>query len=178
MLSVKSAMMRWPLGIPRSARLRWRKSALSCLDTSAPWRPLSSARMSSRRCVTISPLSSAWLSIMSMIFPNQTKFGWEFSGHWQKSSKFSKPIWIWFGICALQHQFFHSKQNWNWFGKSYAIFGCNFSKPNWIWFGKEQWMKCSVSALWVSNFASSREENRFMMKQDPVSTMKKTCLAN
>ena len=108
MLSVKSAMMRWhksaPLSIPRSARLRWRKSALSPLDTSAPRRP--SARMSSGRCVTISPPSSARLSIRSMIFPNQTEFGLEFSGHWQWSSKFSKPIWIWFGICVLQNQFF------------------------------------------------------------------------
>ena len=94
MLSVKSAMMRWhksvPLSIPRSAGLRWRKSALSPLDTSAPRRPLSTTRL------------SIWL----MIFPNQTEFGLEFSGHWQWSSKFSKPIWIWFGICVLQNQFF------------------------------------------------------------------------
>ena len=74
--------MRWhksvPLSIPRSAGLRWRKSALSPLDTSAPRRPLSSTRL------------SIWL----MIFPNQTEFGLEFSGHWQFSSK---PNWIWFG---------------------------------------------------------------------------------
>ena len=46
--------------------------SLSPLDTSAPRRPLSSARMSTGRCVTISPPSGARLSIRSMIFPNQT----------------------------------------------------------------------------------------------------------
>ena len=80
-----------------------------------------------------------------MIFPNQTDIGLEFSGHWQWSSKFSKPIWIWFGICVSQNQFFLSKPNWSWFGKLYAIFGCNFSKPNWIWFWKRHWMKCSCT---------------------------------
>ena len=78
-----------------------------------------------------------------MIFPNQTEFGLKFSGHWQWSSKFSKPIWIWFGICVLQNQFFLSKPNSNWFGKSYAFLGFNFSNPNWIWFGKGNWIKCS-----------------------------------
>ena len=29
-----------------------------------------------------------------------------FSGRWQWSSKFSKPIWIWFGIWVLQNHFF------------------------------------------------------------------------
>ena len=109
MLSVKSAMMRWhksaPLSIP-STRLIWRKGALSLLDASAPRRPLSSARTSSGRCVTISPPSGAGLSIRSMIFPNQTEFGLEFLGHWLWSSKLSKPIWIWFGICVLQNQCF------------------------------------------------------------------------
>ena len=42
----------------------------------------------------------------SMIFLNQTKFGLEFSWGWQWSSIFSKPIWIWFGICVLQNSIF------------------------------------------------------------------------
>ena len=68
----------------------WRRSTLSPLDTSAPRRPLSSARMS--RCVTISPPSSARLSIRSKkkfqtkpnsaackinFFPNQSGIGLE-----------------------------------------------------------------------------------------------------
>ena len=42
----------------------------------------------------------------SMIIPNQTEFGLEFSWGWQWSSIFSKPIWIWFGICVLQNSIF------------------------------------------------------------------------
>ena len=92
----------------------------------------------------------------SMIFPNQTKFGLEFSWGWQWSSIFSKPIWIWFGICVLQNHFFLSIPNWNWFGKLYAIFGCNFSKPNWIWFGKGHWIKCSSRTSPKSSLVTSQ----------------------
>ena len=150
MLSMKSDMMRWhesvPLSIPRSARLRWRKSVWSPRDTSAPQRPLSSARMSSGRRVTITP-SSAPLSIRSMIFPNQTEFGLEFSGHWQWSSKFSKPIWIWFGICVLQNQFFSFQTKLELVWKILRILREYLFqiKLDLVW--KGHWMKCSFNVM-------------------------------
>ena len=43
---------------------------------------------------------------IKLIFPNQTEFGLEFSGRLQWPPTFSKPNWIWFGICVLQNSIF------------------------------------------------------------------------
>ena len=97
-------MMRWhnksaPPSIPRSARLRWRKSALSPLGTSAP-------RMSGGRCVAMSPPSSAR------------------PGIWKSTQWLMRNV-VW-NLCLAKWIFFISKPNWIWFGKGRLIkFSCN-----------------------------------------------------
>ena len=132
-----------PLSIPRSARLRWRKSALSPLDTSAPQRPLSCARLSSGGCVTISQQAVQDWVFSQWFFQTKLNLVWNFQDIDNDHQNFPNQSEFGLESASCKINFFLSKPNWNWFGKLYAIFGCNFSKPNWIWFGKGHWMKCS-----------------------------------
>ena len=80
-----------------------------------------------------------------MIFPNQTEFGLQFSGHWQWSSNFSKPIWIWFGICVSQNQFFFPNQTGIGLENLTQFSGVTF--PNQTGFGLEKDTEWNVAAL-------------------------------